>query len=399
MFQELPSVSPATVEALVSISKMILALNAGVINPSVLIIERSAMTLEVSPMLHKFLEQGSKDPPLSPNAERIVTEKESVTESLSQFLREEIWSSDGDLSRNGTETEAEHDSMARISNGPNAPSTPKGGQVARRPREPHNDSETSVVTPASKRRRRAASTNVSILHGEAARQILLQERQHCAAQNMSPPEYSYFSPAIMTRALQLEKGSLGNLIILLITIASPQSIVALREMMCCARAQKTVDSHRLAVNVTKRRRYEMIKELDQKNALLRLLRWYHLLELFEQCGGSRTRYSMGYVNMTSADFEHPKRGAGNPSRKDDAKVAQAMMKELFPDLSHTSPVYAQEYVAIKHYRKVGQRLYILTDRFGPGILGLTLDPTHESEISDTMLVSAEVNIPISLTLF
>ncbi|RDH26311.1 hypothetical protein BDQ94DRAFT_176472 [Aspergillus welwitschiae] len=158
-------------------------------------------------------------------------------------------------------------------------------------------------------------------------------------------------------------------------------------MMCCARAQKTVDSHRLAVNVTKRRRYEMIKELNQKNALLRLLRWYHLLELFEQCGGSRTRYSMGYVNMTSADFEHPKRGAGNPSRKDDAKIAQAMMKELFPDLSPTSPVYAQEYVAIKHYRKVGQRLYILTDRFGPGILGLTLDPTHESEISDTTLLN------------
>ncbi|GLA56191.1 hypothetical protein AnigIFM63604_005161, partial [Aspergillus niger] len=87
--------------------------------------------------------------------------------------------------------------------------------------------------------------------------------------------------------------------------------------------------------------------------------------------------------MTSADFEYPKRGAGNPSRKDDAKVAQAMMKELFPDLSPTSPMYAQEYVVIKHYRKVGQRLYILTDRFGPGILGLTLDPTHESEKSDT----------------
>ncbi|RDH26484.1 hypothetical protein BDQ94DRAFT_177759 [Aspergillus welwitschiae] len=387
MFRELPSASPATVEALASISKMILALNAGVINPSVLTIERSATTLEVSPMIHRFLEQGSKDPPLSSNAERIVTEKESVTEDLFQFLREEIWSSDGDLNRNGTETEAEHDSMATISDRPNAPSTPKGGQVARRQREPHNDSETCVVLPASKRRCRVASTNVSILHGEAAGQILLQERQQCAAQNMPPPENSYFSAAIVTKALKLEEDSLGDLAILLITIASPQSIVALREMMCCIRAQKTVDSHRLAVNVTKRRRYEMIKELNQKNALLRLLRWYHLLELFEQCGGSRTRYSMGYVNTTSADFEHPKRGAGNPSRKDDAKVAQAMMKELFPDLSPTSPVYAQEYAAIKYYRKVGQRLYILTDRFGPGILGLTLDPTHELEISDTMLLN------------
>ncbi|GKZ74995.1 hypothetical protein AnigIFM50267_001991 [Aspergillus niger] len=335
----------------------------------------------------RFLEQGTKDPPLSSNAERIVTEKESVTEGLFQFLREEIWSSDGDLNHNAIETEAEHDSMATISDRPTAPPTPKGGQVARRQGEPLNDSEAAVVIPAPKRRCRAASTNVSILHGEVARQILLQERQHCAAQNMSPPENRYFSSAIVTKALKLEEDSLGNLTILLITIASPQSIVALRDMMCCVRAQKTVDSHRLAVNVTKRRRYEMIKELNQKNALLRLLRWYHLLELFEQCGGSRTRYSMGYVNTTSADFEHPKRGAGNPSRKDDAKVAQAMMKELFPDLSPISPVYAQEYAAIKHYRKVGQRLYMLTDRFGPGILGLTLDATQESEISDTMLLN------------
>ncbi|GCB25539.1 hypothetical protein AAWM_08424 [Aspergillus awamori] len=387
MFREFPSVSPATVEALASISKMILALNAGVINPSVLTIERSATTLEVSPMIHRFLEQGTKDPPLSSNAERIVTEKESVTEGLFQFLREEIWSSDGDLNHNAIETEAEHDSMATISDRPTAPPTPKGGQVARRQGEPLNDSEAAVVIPAPKRRCRAASTNVSILDGEVARQILLQERQHCAAQNMSPPENRYFSSAIVTKALKLEEDSLGNLTILLITIASPQSIVALRDMMCCVRAQKTVDSHRLAVNVTKRRRYEMIKELNQKNALLRLLRWYHLLELFEQCGGSRTRYSMGYVNTTSADFEYPKRGAGNPSRKDDAKVAQAMMKELFPDLSPISPVYAQEYAAIKHYRKVGQRLYILTDRFGPGILGLTLDATQESEISDTMLLN------------
>ncbi|GLA10099.1 hypothetical protein AnigIFM60653_001484 [Aspergillus niger] len=335
----------------------------------------------------RFLEQGTKDPPLPSNAERIVTEKESVTEGLFQFLREEIWSSDGDLNHNAIETEAEHDSMATISDRPTAPPTPKGGQVARRQGEPLNDSEAAVVIPAPKRRCRAASTNVSILHGEVARQILLQERQHCAAQNMSPPENRYFSSAIVTKALKLEEDSLGNLTILLITIASPQSIVALRDMMCCVRAQKTVDSHRLAVNVTKRRRYEMIKELNQKNALLRLLRWYHLLELFEQCGGSRTRYSMGYVNTTSADFEHPKRGAGNPSRKDDAKVAQAMMKELFPDLSPISPVYAQEYAAIKHYRKVGQRLYMLTDRFGPGILGLTLDATQESEISDTMLLN------------
>ncbi|KAL7649071.1 hypothetical protein ACMYSQ_012515 [Aspergillus niger] len=338
-------------------------------------------------MIHRFLEQGTKDPPLLSNAERIVTEKESVTEGLFQFLREEIWSSDGDLNHNDIETEAEHDSMATIPDRPNAPPTPKGGQVARRQGEPLNDSEAAVVIPAPKRRCRAASTNVSILHGEVARQILLQERQHCAAQNMSPPENRYFSSAIVTKALKLEEDSLGNLTILLITIASPQSIVALRDMMCCVRAQKTVDSHRLAVNVTKRRRYEMIKELNQKNALLRLLRWYHLLELFEQCGGSRTRYSMGYVNTTSADFEHPKRGAGNPSRKDDAKVAQAMMKELFPDLSPISPMYAQEYAAIKHYRKVGQRLYILIDRFGPGILGLTLDATQESEISDTMLLN------------
>ncbi|OOG00878.1 hypothetical protein ASPCADRAFT_202711 [Aspergillus carbonarius ITEM 5010] len=388
-FWELPSVSAATVEAVSSFLRMIMVQNAGVVDPSILTIQHPVTTFDPSPMVHRFLEQGSKDPPpVSPNPEGTAREQDRASDILFQFLREDVWSSDGDLNPTGAETEeVEHNSMAAILDPPNVRSSRKGGQVARRQRDTLNDSEAGAVMRESKRRCRAASTNVSILHGEAAVQILLQERQHCAAQNMPPPENRYFNPAVVTKALTLEADSLGNLTILLLTIASPHSIVALREMMCCARAQKTVHSHRLTKNVTKKQRYEIIKQLKQENALLRLLRWYHLLELFEHCGGSRTRYSMGYVNTTSADFEHPKRCAGNPSRKDDAEVAHAMMNELFPDLSPTSSVYAQEYKSIKYYRKLGQRLYLLTDRFGPGILGLTLDTIHELEVSDTELLN------------
>ena len=66
-----------------------------------------------------------------------------------------------------------------------------------------------------------------------------------------------------------------------------------------------------------------------------------------------------------------------------------MLEEMFPTLDKNGPEYARAYLKVKRLRKLGRRLGLLKEQFGPGILGLLPFAEFEmlpplSNISDTM---------------
>ncbi|PQE27956.1 hypothetical protein CJF30_00009160 [Rutstroemia sp. NJR-2017a BBW] len=88
-----------------------------------------------------------------------------------------------------------------------------------------------------------------------------------------------------------------------------------------------------------------------------------------------------------------RRKPGNHGRIDDAEVSRAIMKALYPDLEPDSLGYKQAYSVVSKLRKLGQRLNILTAKFGhgiPGLLPLATDILADSDlnISDRLFLAS-----------
>ncbi|PQE33781.1 Ribonuclease III protein [Rutstroemia sp. NJR-2017a WRK4] len=102
-----------------------------------------------------------------------------------------------------------------------------------------------------------------------------------------------------------------------------------------------------------------------------LLRRCHIHELVIDRRMSSERSNNGFiVNTMQSVSSEARRKPGNPGRIDDAEVSRVIMKALHPDVEPDSLGYKQAYSVVSKLRKLGQRLNLLTAKFGHGILGL-----------------------------
>lgn len=99
-----------------------------------------------------------------------------------------------------------------------------------------------------------------------------------------------------------------SLAVLLVTIAAPQRIASLRDIICNARVEKPLREYVFKEDIQLDERVKIILELDQRVIGTQLVRWYHILELFTTCGGLETRSENGFVNNTTATFQSQKKG-------------------------------------------------------------------------------------------
>ncbi|KAL4777961.1 hypothetical protein BJX76DRAFT_363183 [Aspergillus varians] len=199
-------------------------------------------------------------------------------------------------------------------------------------------------------------------------EFLAQERAKCKDERLLP-EHAYFNTNIQNAMSEFDE----PLATLLITIAAPQRIASLRDIICSARVEKPLRKYVLKSEMIPRERVKMILELDERVAGTQLVRWYHIVALFEACGGPETPSMTRFVNNMPATFQPQKRGCfGNPANKDDANVAQAMMEEIYSDFQPGTAEYRAKLTACKKLRQLGRRLHMLVEKFGRGVLGLMI---------------------------
>ncbi|KAI5363468.1 hypothetical protein J4E82_011568 [Alternaria postmessia] len=102
-----------------------------------------------------------------------------------------------------------------------------------------------------------------------------------------------------------------------------------------------------------------------------LIRRYHVLQLFKDCGGPDTLRREIAVTPSSLTQRSGKRG--NPLNRSVADLTARMMQEAFPAVDPGTNEYKTKYRWISDTRRLGQRLHMLEARFGEGVLGLMLD--------------------------
>ncbi|KAE8152219.1 hypothetical protein BDV25DRAFT_170639 [Aspergillus avenaceus] len=233
---------------------------------------------------------------------------------------------------------------------------------------------TGISTEERKeKRRKCTGTTSSVKNDLRFREFIEQEREFCKGQRLPPPEATHFTPYVREIVSKMENRSIEPLLELVKTIASPPAIIALRDVILDARTHDTLESFRLQDTMSKANRVSLIEKLENKVNTVQLLKWYHILELFQQCGGPSSRSTTYFINSTSSSFEEGhNKSFGNPRNNDDARVTQAMMKDICPGLEPGMDNYRTQLTKFKRWRKLAKRLHSLTEKYGRGILGLML---------------------------
>lgn len=159
--------------------------------------------------------------------------------------------------------------------------------------------------------------------------------------------------------------------ILYFAIASPESLVVLRDVIQAHRRSLAGNLSPKDCNIPQAERLEVIERLNGNIAYFGLLKRCHIHRLFVDTNRSSRKTGDGFVNNTTrsiATLQIPK--TGNPSHIEDAEASRSMMKEVYPLLQQDNDEYGKKYRAISSLRKLGQRLHLLVEKFGYGIIGL-----------------------------
>jgi len=218
------------------------------------------------------------------------------------------------------------------------------------------------VNPLSKKTRLSNPLILEFLETEAERCSILQYQL---------ADTTYFRTDIQ-ESLSIMGTHADELSIFLLYIASPESILVLKQILEIARKKQTLPmSAALPLAQSKKSRFHSIELLKDESIWCRFLRAVHILELYKSCGG--TGVSDGFVVSTAVSVQTQQKQPGNPLHAAEAQVVREMMAEIFPELSPGSKSYLQKEKSMKKIRRFGRRLFILVHSFGPGILGLMMN--------------------------
>ncbi|CAG8127763.1 unnamed protein product [Penicillium nalgiovense] len=236
-------------------------------------------------------------------------------------------------------------------------------------------------TQLSNRPEKRAATSPKIKYGG----FLERESQKCEAKGHPLPCETYFQRHIEQRLLTTLRSSdpLGTI---LIRIADAGAFICLKNALLSSNLSS---GEIVSRQTSKKDRYEIINRLDGKFALNVLLKRYHLMELFRDCGGLQSRTSTNSVFYTVESFPPKAQKKGNPNHNDDAMITERMMREVFPQLSTDNPEYERRRRAMTRLRIIGRRYQTLVNNFGQSIICLlqpcSLTGELDKGVSDNMI--------------
>jgi hypothetical protein len=224
--------------------------------------------------------------------------------------------------------------------------------------------------------------------GDYCRASIIRDTEKCKAQNLPLPRETYFSPRIEDRVLELNGKVTDSSYIILAQIAGSSSIVALKEALECSRSWPQVQNWRVSDHATRYERFAIIGDLEVREMYCALLKRYHVMELFRNCGGSDGRISTKVVMCTGREILQGSGRLGNPGHIDEANLTDRMMKEVFPSLRPGCKDYDSRRRSMSRLRVLGRRLQMFADRFGNSSLAFMqpckVSGDSEKPISDHM---------------
>ncbi|KAL4860680.1 hypothetical protein BDV12DRAFT_208957 [Aspergillus spectabilis] len=194
--------------------------------------------------------------------------------------------------------------------------------------------------------------------------FVTHEREKCIATNTPLPEVSYF-----TSETQKQLSKLPDLATkLILGIANAQSLVILRQAIQSWRSEPDITLLKSGISLSKAARFNIIRSIDRETAFLNIIKRYHILELFKQCGGHETPSCSGFVLVQGKPTTTKK--SGNPHNIAETEVTASILREIHPELELASVDYKPTLDSLKYYRQLGRKFHAITTQFGRGILAL-----------------------------
>ncbi|CAG8158292.1 unnamed protein product [Penicillium nalgiovense] len=202
---------------------------------------------------------------------------------------------------------------------------------------------------------------------------ILHETKKCRQSGLLPPQDTFFRKEIELRLQALvnsSKPSINGLFTILVQVASASSIVSLQEALRSSRviAEKS-QSERYARDLSGSIRLQVIEDLQGTIRHSNILELHHTVCLYRSCGGSVQSPHTDIIVVNRDQLGSQPKKKGNPVKNKEAEITDSMMERIFPcprDLEQN----AHKRRKVSDLRRLGQRLQLLIDQFGYGIIGL-----------------------------
>ena len=171
-------------------------------------------------------------------------------------------------------------------------------------------------------------------------------------------------------------------------IGSAESIALLQQILVKSRAMDWQAKPGDDLALVDRARE--IRQLGGRIASCQLLRRCHIWKLYKDIVHKTASQETGFVVSTSENISTRKRGrAGNPNNFRASEITDAMICELSPEVEVNSSEHTKEHRYYTRLRILGQRLDLLVETFGFGVLGLLQTRDHLEAVDGGIRINDE----------
>ncbi|PVH79901.1 hypothetical protein DL98DRAFT_588897 [Cadophora sp. DSE1049] len=253
--------------------------------------------------------------------------------------------------------------------------------------------DSSAIETAPKKRKTSTSSSESRQIIQLNR-CLAREEQRCI---MFGLPFSPMDIGIAFNGLQIPPGDSGLAIkTLSYVIASPESIVALQEVLMAQRTSIANKQFRGDYDLSLADRVKAIEDAGSEIAYLLFLKRCHTYQLFVDCSKGSRRTSDGFVvDTVQSVLKQGGSRLGNPQNLEDSTTAEEIIKEVYPNLNPGTDLYRKKKRFVHRLRKLGERFDVLVKSFGYGILGLLSWP--RGDLLDSPVFSNTDELMLSLS--
>jgi hypothetical protein len=176
-------------------------------------------------------------------------------------------------------------------------------------------------------------------------------------------------------------------------IGSSESIALLQHIVVSSRVKgpQTKPVENLAITD----RLQVIHRLSSQIGEIELLRRCHVWTLYKDISRELFNPEGQFVIVGPKSISSPMRGkSGNPNYIRDSEITKAILRALAPGLEKGNRGYKKEYEYSKKLRKLGQRLQLLTQFFGFGVLGLIPSQDFLESVEFDVRIRDETCVPL-----
>jgi hypothetical protein len=238
---------------------------------------------------------------------------------------------------------------------------------------------------------KARKTSTSNLRSKSIRldSYISFEKRRCESLGLA---FSWADENLAMQALELphKNSDLTTLKTLFLVIGSPESLVALQEILKTQRNAPMCRDFGGSCNLPLGDRLRGIENIDYKIASLVLKKRYYTYQFFLDYNSARRRTTDGFINESIQSISKQKQPTiGNPLHVEDCQIIDGILKDAYPDLSPSSVGYSKKRLFIRNLRRLGERFDMLIRTFGYGILELLSSPSNELGETPTLIITDE----------